>query len=125
MDIEKAEKEYTAKNIELLSEMEGVRKRPGMYIGSTNATGLHHLIWEIVDNAVDEAVNGYGDRVSVTVHKDGSVSVEDEGRGIPVDIHPQTGVPAVQLLYTTFIQAASSPIRTTRFRPAFTASAQP
>ena len=71
MDIEKAEKEYTAKNIELLSEMEGVRKRPGMYIGSTNATGLHHLIWEIVDNAVDEAVNGYGDRVSVTVHKDG------------------------------------------------------
>ena len=101
MDIEKAEKEYTAKNIELLSEMEGVRKRPGMYIGSTNATGLHHLIWEIVDNAVDEAVNGYGDRVSVTVHKDGSVSVEDEGRGIPVDIHPQTGVPAVQLLYTT------------------------
>lgn len=101
MDIEKAEKEYTAKNIELLSEMEGVRKRPGMYIGSTNATGLHHLIWEIVDNAVDEAVNGYGDRVSVTVHKDGSVSVEDEGRGIPVDIHPQTGIPAVQLLYTT------------------------
>ena len=101
MDIEKAEKEYTAKNIELLSEMEGVRKRPGMYIGSTNATGLHHLIWEIVDNAVDEAVNGYGDRVSVTVHKDGSVSVEDEGRGIPVDIHPQTGMPAIQLLYTT------------------------
>ncbi len=100
-DIEQAEKKYTAQNIELLSEMEGVRKRPGMYIGSTNSQGLHHLIWEIVDNGVDEAVNGYGDNVSVTIHKDGSVSVEDEGRGIPVDIHKVTGIPAVQLVYTT------------------------
>lgn len=100
-DIEQAEKKYTAQNIELLSEMEGVRKRPGMYIGSTNSQGLHHLIWEIVDNGVDEAVNGYGDKVSVTIHKDGSVSVEDEGRGIPVDIHKATGIPAVQLVYTT------------------------
>ena len=101
VNIEEAEKQYNARNIELLSEMEGVRKRPGMYIGSTNSTGLHHLVWEIVDNGVDEAVNGYGDRVSVCIHKDGSVSVEDEGRGIPVDIHPQTGIPAVQLIYTT------------------------
>ena len=101
VNIEEAEKQYSARNIELLSEMEGVRKRPGMYIGSTNSTGLHHLVWEIVDNVVDEAVNGYGDRVSVCIHKDGSVSVEDEGRGIPVDIHPQTGIPAVQLIYTT------------------------
>lgn len=101
VNIEEAEKQYSARNIELLSEMEGVRKRPGMYIGSTNSTGLHHLVWEIVDNGVDEAVNGYGDRVSVCIHKDGSVSVEDEGRGIPVDIHPQTGIPAVQLIYTT------------------------
>lgn len=100
-DIEQAEKKYTAQNIELLSEMEGVRKRPGMYIGSTNSQGLHHLIWEIVDNGIDEAVNGYGDKVSVTIHKDGSVSVEDEGRGIPVDIHKATGIPAVQLVYTT------------------------
>ena len=100
VNIEEAEKQYSARNIELLSEMEGVRKRPGMYIGSTNSTGLHHLVWEIVDNGVDEAVNGYGDRVSVCIHKDGSVSVEDEGRGIPVDIHPQTGIPAVQLIYT-------------------------
>lgn len=100
-DIEQAEKKYTAQNIELLSEMEGVRKRPGMYIGSTNSQGLHHLIWEIVDNGVDEAVNGYGDKVSITIHKDGSVSVEDEGRGIPVDIHKATGIPAVQLVYTT------------------------
>ena len=95
VNIEEAEKQYSARNIELLSEMEGVRKRPGMYIGSTNSTGLHHLVWEIVDNGVDEAANGYGDRVSVCIHKDGSVSVEDEGRGIPVDIHPQTGIPAV------------------------------
>ena len=101
VNIEEAEKQYSARNIELLSEMEGVRKRPGMYIGSTNSTGLHPLVWEIVDNGVDEAVNGYGDRVSVCIHKDGSVSVEDEGRGIPVDIHPQTGIPAVQLIYTT------------------------
>ena len=101
VNIEEAEKQYNARNIELLSEMEGVRKRPGMYIGSTNSTGLHHLVWESVDNGVDEAVNGYGDRVSVCIHKDGSVSVEDEGRGIPVDIHPQTGIPAVQLIYTT------------------------
>jgi len=101
VNIEEAEKQYSARNIELLSEMEGVRKRPGMYIGSTNSTGLHHLVWEIVDNGVDEAVNGYGDRVSVCIHKDGSVSVEDEGRGIPIDIHPQTGIPAVQLIYTT------------------------
>ena len=101
VNIEEAEKQSSARNIELLSEMEGVRKRPGMYIGSTNSTGLHHLVWEIVDNGVDEAVNGYGDRVSVCIHKDGSVSVEDEGRGIPVDIHPQTGIPAVQLIYTT------------------------
>lgn len=95
------EENYTAKDIELLSELEGVRKRPGMYIGSTNLTGLHHLVWEIVDNAVDEAVNGHGKKITVTIMKDGSVQVEDEGRGVPVDIHPQTGLPAVQLIYTT------------------------
>jgi DNA gyrase/topoisomerase IV subunit B len=69
VDFEKAEEDYTAKDIELLSELEGVRKRPGMYIGSTNLTGLHHLVWEIVDNAVDEAVNGFGDRITVTIFK--------------------------------------------------------
>ena len=93
--------EYSASDIELLSEMEGVRKRPGMYIGATNSMGLHHLVWEIVDNGVDEAVNGHGDRITVTCHKDGSVSIEDEGRGIPCDIHPKTGIPAVQLIFTT------------------------
>jgi DNA gyrase/topoisomerase IV subunit B len=69
VDFEKAEEDYTAKDIELLSELEGVRKRPGMYIGSTNLTGLHHLVWEIVDNAVDEAVNGYRRRITVTLKK--------------------------------------------------------
>jgi topoisomerase IV subunit B len=101
VDFEKAEEDYTAKDIEVLSELEGVRKRPGMYIGSTNLTGLHHLVWEIIDNAVDEAVNGYGDKITVTLEKDGSIQVEDEGRGIPVDIHPQTHIPAIQLIYTT------------------------
>jgi topoisomerase-4 subunit B len=101
VDFDKAEKAYTAKDIELLSEMEGVRKRPGMYIGSTNLTGLHHLVWEIVDNAVDEAVNGFGDKVTVIMHKDGSIEVDDEGRGLPIDLHKQSGMPAVQLIFTT------------------------
>lgn len=100
-DFDTLERNYSAKDIEVLSELEGVRKRPGMYIGSTNSTGLHHLVWEIVDNGVDEAVNGYGDRIFVTIHKDGSITVEDEGRGIPVDVHPQTGIPAIELIYTT------------------------
>ncbi len=94
------EDDYTGKDIEILSELEGVRKRPGMYIGSTNLTGLHHLVWEILDNAVDEAVNGYGNKITVTLWKDGSVSVEDEGRGIPVDVLSQTGRPAVETIYT-------------------------
>ena len=92
---------YDASNIELLSGLEGVRKRPAMYIGSTNSMGLHHLVWEIVDNAVDEALNGYGNKITVTLHKDGSVSVQDEGRGIPCDIHKQTKVPAIQLIFST------------------------
>lgn len=99
-DFEKAEAGYTARDIELLSELEGVRKRPGMYIGNTNLSGLHHLVWEIVDNAVDEAVNGYGKKIEVTLYKDGSVEVKDEGRGLPVDMHA-SGVPAVQLIFTT------------------------
>ena len=92
---------YDASNIELLSGLEGVRKRPAMYIGSTNSMGLHHLVWEIVDNAVDEALNGYGNKITVTLHKDGSVSVQDEGRGIPCDIHKQTKLPAIQLIFST------------------------
>lgn len=93
--------EYDASSIEYLTGLEGVRKRPAMYIGSSNGTGLHHLVWEIVDNAVDEALNGFGNKITVTIHKDGSLSVLDEGRGVPVDIHKATKMPAVQLIFTT------------------------
>ena len=101
VDFIKAEQEYTAKNIELLSELEGIRKRPGMYVEGTGSAGLHQLVWEIVDNAEDEAVNGFGEAITVIMHKDGSIEVQDEGRGLPVDMHEQTHMPAVQLIFTT------------------------
>ncbi len=91
---------YTADDIHVLQGLEGVRKRPAMYIGSTNSYGLHHLVWEIVDNAVDEALSGFGDKITVTIHKDGSCSVQDEGRGIPCGINKETGRPAVELVFT-------------------------
>ena len=91
---------YTADDIHVLQGLEGVRKRPAMYIGSTNQTGLHHLVWEIVDNSVDEALSGYGNRIVVTIHKDGSCSVSDEGRGIPCGINKETGRPAIDLVFT-------------------------
>ena len=93
--------DYNASSIELLSGLQGVRKRPAMYIGSTNTTGLHHLVWEIVDNAVDEALNGFGNKITVTIKKDGSVSVLDEGRGIPCDYHKASKMPAIQLIFST------------------------
>jgi len=95
-----ANSNYTADDIHVLQGLEGVRKRPAMYIGSTNATGLHHLVWEVVDNAVDEALSGYGNVITVTIHKDGSVSVLDEGRGIPVGINKETGKSAVDLVFS-------------------------
>ncbi len=101
MSNENIEKNYSAADIEILDGLAGVRKRPGMYIGPTNSTGLHHLVWEIVDNAIDEALNGFGKVICITLHRDGSVSVLDEGRGIPVDIHKGTGMPAVQLIFST------------------------
>ena len=91
---------YTADDIHVLQGLEGVRKRPAMYIGSTNSTGLHHLVWEIVDNAVDEALSGFGNRITVTIHKDGSCSVQDEGRGIPCGINKETGRSAIELVFT-------------------------
>ena len=93
--------DYTAQDIQVLEGMEAVRKRPGMYIGSTDNRGLHHLIYEIVDNAVDEAMAGYCTKVYVRIRTDGSVSVDDDGRGIPVDIHPATGKTAVETVMTT------------------------
>lgn len=92
---------YTADSIDVLEGLEGVRKRPAMYIGSTNTAGLHQLVWEVVDNSVDEAMNGHGDKISVTIHKDGSISVQDDGRGIPTGINKKTGLPAVHLIFTT------------------------
>ena len=93
-------KSYTATDIQILEGLDAVRMRPGMYIGSTGSRGLHHLIWEIVDNAIDEASNGYANEITVTLKKDGSCEVTDNGRGIPVDIHPQLGVSAVEVVYT-------------------------
>jgi DNA gyrase subunit B len=91
---------YSASSITVLEGLEAVRKRPGMYIGSTGERGLHHLIWEVVDNAVDEAMAGYASRVEVTLQDDGGVRVVDDGRGIPVDLHPLEKVPAVELVLT-------------------------
>ena len=91
---------YTADDIHVMKGLEGVRKRPAMYIGSTNSAGLHHLVWEVVDNSVDEALSGFGKKIVVTMHKDGSIGVLDEGRGIPVGINKETGRPAVEVVFT-------------------------
>ena len=93
---------YTAKDITVLEGLDPVRKRPGMYIGGVGSTGLHHLVWEIVDNSVDEAMNGHATEINVTLHKDGqSVTVSDNGRGIPVDLHPQHKKSALEIVYST------------------------
>ncbi len=99
-DGKKQNDEYSAKNLEVLEGLDAVRMRPGMYIGSTGIKGLHHILWEIVDNAIDEAANGFASKVKVTLHSDGSASVEDNGRGIPTDIHPKEKVSGVQLVFT-------------------------
>ena len=93
--------EYTAKDIQVLEGMEAVRVRPGMYIGSTDQRGLHHLIYEILDNAVDEAMAGYCTRVDLSITEDGWITVTDDGRGIPVDKHAKTGKSALETVMTT------------------------
>lgn len=98
--LEKNNTSYDASSIRILEGLEAVRKRPGMYIGSTGIDGLHQLIWEIVDNSIDEAMAGYATRVIVTQHIDGSITVDDDGRGIPIDIHPKTGKSTVETVLT-------------------------
>lgn len=96
-----AEKRYESKDIVVLDGLDAVRLRPGMYIGTTSNRGYHHILWEIVDNAIDEISNGFGDTIKITLHKDGSASVEDNGRGIPVDMHPTLKKSGVEVVYTT------------------------
>ena len=97
----KQKRTYTASDIQILEGLEAVRKRPSMYIGSTGPAGLHHLVTELVDNCIDELGAGYGTQIEVTLHSDGSVTVADDGRGIPVDTHAATGLSALEVVMTT------------------------
>ena len=98
--LEKEKNKYNSEQIQVLEGLEAVRKRPGMYIGSTNERGLHHLVYEIVDNSVDEALAGFCDEIKITIGKDNSIKVRDNGRGIPIDIKEGYGISALEIVYT-------------------------
>ena len=117
---------YTAEDIQVLEGLDPVRKRPGMYIGGTGKDGYHHLLWEIVDNSIDEVINKHATKVEVTLHKNGkSATVEDNGRGIPVDMMAKQKKPAIEVIYSTLHSGGKpSAARATRCRAASTASAR-
>jgi len=94
-----ANNKYDASSIKILEGLEAVRKRPGMYIGSTDKRGLHHLVWEIVDNSIDEIINGYGNHIKIAMHKDGSITISDNGRGVPIGMH-ESGKSTPEVIYT-------------------------
>ena len=116
---------YDSSEIRVLEGLEPVRLRPGMYIGSTGYDGLHHLIKEIADNSIDEAIAGYANRIDITILKDGGVRVDDNGRGIPVDIHPKTKSPLSRRFSPSSTPVASSATVVTRSPRVSTASAHP
>ena len=119
-----SEKGYIADDLKILEGLEAVRMRPGMYIGSTGIRGLHHILWEIVDNSVDEAANGYADEITVKLHADGSASVEDNGRGMPTDVNTKAKMSGVEVIFTKLHAGGKFDNENYAFRADFTASAR-